>query len=57
VRAEAEGYGVGVTNSEVVGLIPLAALLDAACYALRLHSFDSEQILEMRLLAGEEEGD
>lgn len=55
VRTEAEGYGVSVTDSEVVGLIPLAALLDAARYALRLHSFDSEQILEMRLLTGEEE--
>jgi glutamate formiminotransferase/formiminotetrahydrofolate cyclodeaminase len=56
VRAQAESYGVSISDSEVVGLIPLEALVDAARFALRLHTFESEQILEMRLLAGEEPG-
>lgn len=50
VRSEAEAYGVSVTDSEVVGLIPLDALLDAARFHLRLHDFDPDQILELKLL-------
>jgi glutamate formiminotransferase len=57
VRAQAESYGVSISDSEVVGLIPLEALVDAARFALRLHTFDNDQILEMRVLAGEEPGD
>ena len=50
VRSEAEAYGVSVTDSEVVGLIPLEALLDVARFHLRLHEFDPDQILETRLM-------
>jgi glutamate formiminotransferase len=50
VRSEAESYGVGVTDSEVVGLIPLEALVDAARFFLRLHEFDADQILETKLM-------
>jgi glutamate formiminotransferase len=51
VRTEAESYGVTITDSEVVGLIPLEALVDAARFFLRLHAFDTDQILETRLTA------
>jgi glutamate formiminotransferase len=51
VRSEAESFGVSVTDSEVVGLIPLEALVDAAQFYLRLHDFGSEQILETKLFS------
>jgi glutamate formiminotransferase len=51
VRTEAESYGVTVTDSEIVGLVPLEALVDAARFALRLHDFESTQILESKLMA------
>ncbi|MBU0494822.1 MAG: glutamate formimidoyltransferase [Chloroflexi bacterium] len=51
VRLEAERYGVPVTGSEIVGLTPLAVLLDAARYYLRLESFATEQVLETRVFS------
>lgn len=50
VRDEAAARGLAVTDTEVVGLIPFEALVEAARHYLRLHDFDPEQILEMRLL-------
>jgi len=50
VRDEAQAYGVSISESEVVGLIPLAALADAGRYFLRLHEFKDDQILELKLL-------
>jgi glutamate formiminotransferase len=49
IRAEAARHGVPVTHSEVVGLIPLDALLDAAVAFLQLEDFSPDQILERRL--------
>lgn len=49
VKREAERYGVNVTGSEIVGLVPMEALLDAATFYLRLNGFQPDQILEMRL--------
>jgi glutamate formiminotransferase len=51
VRAEAEAHGLTITDSEVVGLIPLEALVDAARHYLRLHDFQTDQILETRLIS------
>ncbi|MGH2448065.1 MAG: glutamate formimidoyltransferase [Chloroflexota bacterium] len=50
VRDEAATYGVNITESEVVGLVPMDALTDAARHFLRLHDLRDEQVLEMRLL-------
>jgi glutamate formiminotransferase len=50
VRDLAESHGVSITDSEIVGLVPQDALIGAARHALRLHEFDSDQILENRLL-------
>jgi glutamate formiminotransferase/formiminotetrahydrofolate cyclodeaminase len=50
VRDIAESYGVSITDSEVVGLVPQDALIAAARHALRLHEFEADQILENRLL-------
>lgn len=49
VRAEAERYGVNVIGSEIVGLVPAEALLDAADHFLRLERFDPSQVLERRI--------
>jgi glutamate formiminotransferase / 5-formyltetrahydrofolate cyclo-ligase len=49
VRREAERYGVSVLESEIVGLIPQAALLAAAEYYLQIEGFKSSQVLENTL--------
>lgn len=50
VKMEAKRYGVNVVGSEVIGLIPLAALVDTAAYYLQLEDFTMEQVIEARLL-------
>ena len=50
IRVEAARYGVEILESEVVGLIPLDAVADAARFYLRLNDFRREQILEARLM-------
>jgi glutamate formiminotransferase / formiminotetrahydrofolate cyclodeaminase len=49
VRSRAAKQGVAVAGSEVIGLVPQAALVQAAGHSLSLERFDSTQILEMRL--------
>jgi glutamate formiminotransferase/formiminotetrahydrofolate cyclodeaminase len=49
IRREAERYGVGIHHSELVGLIPQDALVDAAVWYTQLDQFDKQQILEARL--------
>jgi glutamate formiminotransferase len=49
VRSEAERYGVPVIGSEVVGLVPVDALVDCAEFYLRLEDFQRDQVLENRL--------
>lgn len=49
VRAEAAKAGVRTVESEIVGLVPDDALLDAAESYLQLTHFDRRQILERRL--------
>ncbi|MGD8865248.1 MAG: glutamate formimidoyltransferase [Anaerolineales bacterium] len=51
IRREAERYGVGIHHSELVGLIPQAALVDAAQWYIQLDQFVPDQILETRLYA------
>lgn len=50
VRFEARRYGVEIVGSEIIGLAPMAALVDAAVYYLRLEDFRMEQIIEQRML-------
>ncbi|HYY55906.1 MAG TPA: glutamate formimidoyltransferase [Pyrinomonadaceae bacterium] len=51
VRREAERYGVRVAGSEIVGLIPQAALDRAADYFLRIENFAHGLVLENRIEA------
>jgi glutamate formiminotransferase/formiminotetrahydrofolate cyclodeaminase len=56
VRREAARYGATATRSELVGLIPQAALVDAAQWYLQLDNLEAEQVLENRLgEAGDEQ--
>jgi glutamate formiminotransferase/formiminotetrahydrofolate cyclodeaminase len=56
VRQEAERHGVGIHHAELVGLIPQAALIDAAQWSLQLDQFHPEQVLESRLYAARGSG-
>jgi glutamate formiminotransferase len=49
VKREAARYGVSVLESEIVGLVPSAALTASAEYYLQLERFSSAQILETKL--------
>lgn len=49
VKREATRYGVTLVESEIVGLVPSAALFDAARYFLQLERFDEDQVLETRI--------
>ncbi len=51
VKREAARHGVMPTSSEIVGLIPKAALEQAAEWFLQVENFDSSLILENRLAA------
>jgi glutamate formiminotransferase/formiminotetrahydrofolate cyclodeaminase len=51
IRREAERYAVGIHHSELVGLIPQDALVEAAQWYLQLDQFEPEQILEKRINA------
>jgi glutamate formiminotransferase / formiminotetrahydrofolate cyclodeaminase len=49
IRREAARYGVGIHHTELVGLIPQDALVDASVWFMQLDQFEPEQILERRL--------
>ena len=49
VTAEAAKRGIEVAGSELVGLVPQAALGQAAAASLQLDRFDSSQVLETRI--------
>jgi glutamate formiminotransferase/formiminotetrahydrofolate cyclodeaminase len=51
VRREAERYGVSVGGSEIVGLVPQAALDVAAEYFLKIENFAPGLVLENRIEA------
>jgi glutamate formiminotransferase/glutamate formiminotransferase/formiminotetrahydrofolate cyclodeaminase len=49
VRTRAAERGVAVAGSEVIGLVPQAALVQAAARSLAFEQFDATQVLELRL--------
>jgi glutamate formiminotransferase len=49
VKREAERYGVAILESEIVGLVPAAALNACAEYYLQVAGFNGNQILENKL--------
>jgi len=49
IKIEARRYGVNVVGSEIIGLVPMEALIDTAAYYLGLEDFSLEQVLEYRI--------
>jgi glutamate formiminotransferase len=49
IRREAARYGVGIESSELIGMLPQAALFDAAKWYLQLDNFEPDMVLENRL--------
>jgi glutamate formiminotransferase len=52
VKREAERYGVAVLESEIVGLVPSAAISAAAEFYLQIAGFNADQVLENKLRTG-----
>ena len=53
VKIEAARYGVSVIGTEIIGLVPMNALVDCAAYYLMIENFSGEkQVLENYLLKG-----
>ena len=50
VRFEARRYGVNIVGSEIIGLVPMAALIDTSAYYLGLENFSMQQVLEARIM-------
>jgi glutamate formiminotransferase / 5-formyltetrahydrofolate cyclo-ligase len=50
IKNEAHRYGVPVIGSEIVGLVPLEALVGVADHYLQLEKFSIDQVLEKRLM-------
>ncbi len=49
IEREANRYGVNVIGSEIIGLVPTAALVDCADYYLKIENFSHDQLLEKRI--------
>ena len=54
VKAEAARYGARVLSSEIVGLIPREALLEAAAHYLQVENWSQDRVLENAILRQEE---
>ena len=50
IKREAERYGTQVVSSEIVGMVPLDAIVDVAAWYLQIDDFHTEQIIEKKLL-------
>ncbi|MBS3994881.1 MAG: glutamate formimidoyltransferase [Alkaliphilus sp.] len=50
IKIEAKRYGVNIVGSEIIGLLPMEALIDTAVYYLGVEDFSMEQILETRMM-------
>jgi glutamate formiminotransferase len=55
VKREAERYGVRIVGSEIIGLIPQAALNGCADFYLQMENFSEDLVLEHRLRTAFEE--
>ncbi len=51
VQREAERYGVAIAGSEIIGLVPQAALNACSDFYLRIENFSEDLVLENRLRA------
>lgn len=57
IRREAKRYGVTVHHSELIGLLPQEALVDAAVWYTQMDQFTPDQVLERRMYTALEESE
>jgi len=50
IRIEARRYGVNVVGSEIIGMVPMEALVDAAAYYMGLEDFSVKKVLETGIM-------
>jgi len=50
VKIEAKRFGVSVVGSEIIGLVPMDALIGTAEYYLGVEAFSYDQVLEKRIM-------
>ena len=50
IRIEARRFGASIVGSEIIGLVPLEALVDTAIYYLGMENFSMNQVLEYRIM-------
>lgn len=50
IRVEAMRYGVTIVGSEIIGLVPMDALIGTAEFYLGVEDFSYEQVLEKRIM-------
>jgi glutamate formiminotransferase/formiminotetrahydrofolate cyclodeaminase len=57
VRREAARYGCAITKAELVGMTPQKAFMEAAKWYLQVDDLRDDQVLEYRLVSGEDQSD
>jgi len=50
IKFEAQRYGVSIIGTEVVGLLPLQALVDSSSFYLQIDDFEKERVIEFKLM-------
>lgn len=50
IKREAERYGVPVVGTEIIGMVPMQAMLEVAQYYLQLDDFGINRIIENRVM-------
>nr|WP_201767859.1 glutamate formimidoyltransferase [Schnuerera ultunensis] len=50
IKVEAKRYGINIVGSELIGLVPMEALIDTAVYYLGVEDFSVDQVLENKLM-------
>ncbi len=50
IKMEAKRFGVNIIGSEIVGLVPMEALIDTAVHYMGVENFSLDQVLESRIM-------
>ncbi len=50
IKREAARYGVNVLESEIIGMVPLQAVLDSFMWYLQVNDFDINRVIEQKVL-------
>ena len=50
IRIEARRFGINIVGSEIIGLVPMEALIETAVYYLGVENFSIKQVLEARIM-------